>query len=229
MGWPIPGVAVGTPYGRRGSHWGCNKDSAGRGVHTGDDFPAPAGTKVFAPVAGDIRWRNYGPAFGEHQFAISPDADEPFGKGEIFFAHMRKRLPDGTRVKVGQYIGEVGTEGNVTGPHLHAEYHPTVKGAWNCSVHADPAPVWRHNPTGGSSVADSKYTANIYSSKLGYRRAHQRRRVQRLGQGTAVPAEDPGHRQVRRPHRRRGAEVATGGLQGQAGHGAEVLPRTRAA
>ena len=38
-------------------------------------------------------------------------------------------------------MGEVGTEGNVTGAHLHYEFHPTSKGVWSCAVVADPAPT----------------------------------------------------------------------------------------
>ena len=168
MAYPIPGVAVSTPYGRRGKYWSCRKDAQGLGSHTGDDFSAKAGTKIFAPIAGQIRHRSYGSAFGNHQFAISPDDNEPFGQGEVFFAHAQKRLPDGTRVVIGQYIGEVGTEGNTTGPHLHAEWHPRTKGVWNCDVCSDPTPIWKYKTVSISGGTDTQHTADIYSSKLGY-------------------------------------------------------------
>lgn len=160
MANPVPGRSITTPYKKRGKYWGCDKNAAGEGVHTGVDYAAPLGTKVVAAIAGQIRHRNYGAAFGQHQFAISPDADQPFGPDEVFYAHCRTRLPDGTRVKIGDFVAEVGDEGNVTGPHLHFEYHKG-KNAWNCSVHRDPTPVIEH----GASVA---VTPNIYSNKLGY-------------------------------------------------------------
>lgn len=140
MAAPIPGVGVSTPYGKRGPYWSCNENSDG-GVHTGVDYACPSGTDVLAPIPGQIRHRNYGSAFGSHQFAISPDPGEPFGDGEVFFAHMTSRPGDGVQVEVGDYLGNVGAEGNVSGPHLHMEYHADTKGQWSCSTHDDPQPV----------------------------------------------------------------------------------------
>ena len=90
---PVPGHGISTPYGKKG--WSC-------GFHTGADFAAPMGAQIVAPIAGQIRHRNYGAAFGNHQFAISPDAGQPFAAGEVFFAHTSTRLADGVRVKAGQ-------------------------------------------------------------------------------------------------------------------------------
>lgn len=146
---PIPGVAVSTPYGKRGGMWSCNEDSSGNGIHTGVDFAASSGTDVLAPIAGQIRHRSYGSAFGNHQFAISPDSGEPFGEGEVFFAHMTSRPSDGVYVEMGDYLGNVGAEGNVSGPHLHMEYHADTKGTWSCSVIDDPQPVLDHGGTSG--------------------------------------------------------------------------------
>jgi hypothetical protein len=160
MANPVPGRSITTLYKKRGKFWGCDKNAAGEGVHTGVDYAAPAGTKAVAAIAGQIRHRNYGAAFGKHQFAISPDGDQPFAEDEVFYAHTRTRLPDGTRVEVGDFVAEIGDEGNVTGPHLHFEYHKG-KQAWNCGVHRDPRPVIEH----GASAA---MTTDIYSDKLGY-------------------------------------------------------------
>lgn len=140
-GWPVPAqYGISTPYGKRGGSWSCDDHGSG-GVHTGADFACPEGTPLYATVAGEVRHRSYGSAFGSHQFAISPDPDQPFADGEVFYAHARKRLADGTRVAPGDWVGEAGEEGNATGPHLHYEFHPHSKGAWNCSVHADPEPT----------------------------------------------------------------------------------------
>jgi Peptidase family M23 len=138
---PVPGHEVSTEYGKRGKWWSCLRNAAGEGVHTGIDIAAPAGTPIVAPINGQIRWRSYGSAFGKHQFAISPDSDQPFGSGEVFFAHTRTRPKDGIYVKAGQVIAEVGSEGNVTGPHLHMEYIPRTKNRWACGIHANPQPI----------------------------------------------------------------------------------------
>jgi peptidoglycan hydrolase-like protein with peptidoglycan-binding domain len=155
-----------TPYGKRGKSWGCNKNASGEGVHTGIDLSAPKGTLIYAPCDGQIRHRDYGNALGEHQFAISPDKGQAFADGEIFFAHTQNRLADGVYVKMGQQIAMVGDEGNVTGPHLHMEYHPTEKNSWNCHCHADPKPVLAH---GAVAAAGAPYvTAKVYRSKCGF-------------------------------------------------------------
>jgi N-acetylmuramoyl-L-alanine amidase/Peptidase family M23 len=164
MGWPLPSdCEITTPYGKRGSYWSCNEDSKGNGVHTGVDFACPSGTKLYATIAGTIRHRNYGSAFGDRQFAISPSAGQPFEKGEVFYAHGNERLADGTEVQVGDYVGRSGARGNVSGPHLHYEFHADTKNVWNCSVHDDPG------PTLGSGGEDGPYvTEHVYRSKCGY-------------------------------------------------------------
>lgn len=168
---PIMNVPISTPYGARGPYWSCNENSNGDGVHTGVDFACAKGTNIYAPIAGQIRHRNYGSAFGSHQFAISPDPGQPFADGEVFFAHTTNRPPDGTYVQPGDYLADVGTEGNVTGPHLHLEYHPNSKGSWSCSVHANPAPVLDWQPGGGSGGSGDypkPKGTTVYLSKLRY-------------------------------------------------------------
>lgn len=164
MTWPLATTfKITTHYGKRGSYWSCNRDSKGNGIHTGIDLAAPIGTPVYATIAGTVRHRSYGSAFGNHQVAISPSAGQPFEKGEVFYAHMRSRVPDGREVQPGDKIGEVGIEGNVSGPHLHYEFHPNSKNTWSCSVIADP------KPTLGTNENDGPFTTkDIYSNKLGF-------------------------------------------------------------
>lgn len=136
---PVPGYAMGTPYAARGSYWGCDPDAYGNGKHTGVDYPAPAGAKVVAARPGTVRHVSYGSAFGSHQVAVvAADGTRDF------YAHMRQRAGDGARVEAGDKIGEVGSEGNVTGPHLHFERHATTSGGWSCGVIRDPAPSINH-------------------------------------------------------------------------------------
>jgi murein DD-endopeptidase MepM/ murein hydrolase activator NlpD len=80
-----------------------------------------------------VRHCNHGAAFGRHQVEVLP------GDGtRDFLAHLSTRVPDGTRVKAGDKVGEVGAEGNVTGPHLHFERHSVATGGWSCTVIRDP-------------------------------------------------------------------------------------------
>jgi murein DD-endopeptidase MepM/ murein hydrolase activator NlpD len=132
---PVPGHTIGTPYGRRGSWWSCDEDSAGNGIHTGVDYPAAVGTLVVAARPGTVHHCDHGSAFGDHQIEVTP------GDGtRDFYAHLRSRVPDGTRVAAGDKVGEVGAEGNVSGPHLHFERHQVASGGWSCSIVTDPAP-----------------------------------------------------------------------------------------
>lgn len=100
------------------------------------DFPAPTGTAVVAARGGKVVYANHGSAFGWHQLEIL------HGDGtRDFYAHMSKRsVPNGARVRAGRKIGEVGAEGNVTGPHLHFERHSVAVGPWSCAIVRNPQP-----------------------------------------------------------------------------------------
>lgn len=123
-----------TPYGRRGPYWSCDEDANGNGIHTGVDYAAATGTRVVAARPGYLAHCNHGSAFGSHQVEIRC-ADGT----RDFYAHMCFRVEPGD-VAAGDKIGEVGAEGNVTGPHLHFERHATSTGPWSCGVVRDPQP-----------------------------------------------------------------------------------------
>lgn len=132
---PVPDhPTVDTPYGRRGPYWSCKPDAAGNGIHTGVDYSAPAGARVVAARPGTLVHCNHGSAFGGHQAEVRCNDGT-----RDFYAHMRSRVAEGT-VTGGQKIGEVGSEGNATGPHLHFERHAYATGGWSCNVVRDPKP-----------------------------------------------------------------------------------------
>jgi murein DD-endopeptidase MepM/ murein hydrolase activator NlpD len=132
---PVPdSPSVDTPYGRRGSYWSCDKDSHGDGIHTGVDYACAAGTKVVAARPGSLVHSNHGSSFGSHQVDVICDDGT-----RDFYAHMRSRTATGY-VHAGDKVGEVGSEGNATGPHLHFERHATTTGGWSCAVVRDPQP-----------------------------------------------------------------------------------------
>ena len=131
---PVPSSSITTPYGRRGPYWSCNEDANGNGIHTGADFAASSGTKVVAARPGTLVHCNHGSAFGSHQVEVRCDDGT-----RDFYAHMRQRRGEGP-IGAGEKVGEVGSEGNVTGPHLHFERHATSTGGWSCAVVRDPHP-----------------------------------------------------------------------------------------
>jgi murein DD-endopeptidase MepM/ murein hydrolase activator NlpD len=133
---PVPGATLGTPFGARSRLWSCSRNSAGEGIHTGADFPAPEGAEVVAARPGLLVWVNHGSAFGNHQIEVRCEDGT-----RDFYAHMSARLvASGVTVVAGRTIGRVGEEGNVTGPHLHFERHSVATGPWSCGIIRDPQP-----------------------------------------------------------------------------------------
>jgi hypothetical protein len=142
---PVPGYNISTPYGKRGSYWSCDRDQYGNGIHTGADFAAPSGTKAVAARPGTVKHVNHGSAFGNHQIeVVASDGSADF------YAHLRSRVASGTKVEAGGKVGEVGAEGNVTGPHLHFEKHKAGHTGWSCSAAVNPQPSIDYQPSSGS-------------------------------------------------------------------------------
>ncbi|MFF3672383.1 peptidoglycan DD-metalloendopeptidase family protein [Streptomyces sp. NPDC002120] len=110
-GWvrPVAG-AVGTPFGKPGAMWSS-------GYHTGTDFPVPQGTKVAAAGSGKVIKTGWGGAYG--MMVEIQHADGIVSR----YCHLSAiGVGTGAEVKAGQQIGNVGSTGNSTGPHLHLEF-----------------------------------------------------------------------------------------------------------
>lgn len=108
--WPCPDSK------RITSNFGSRKSptKGASSYHEGIDIGAPTGTKVIAAASGEVVISKYSYSGGNY---IMID----HGSG-IFtvYMHLSKRSCDvGTEVKQGQKIGEVGSTGYSTGPHLH--------------------------------------------------------------------------------------------------------------
>ncbi len=115
MRTPIDGARITSPFGMR-EHpiLGFMK------MHKGTDFAAPTGTPIFA--AGDATVEFAGPKGPNGNF-VKLRHDNGW---ETLYLHMNRIWPTvatGARVSQGQQIGEVGTTGRSTGPHLHYEVH----------------------------------------------------------------------------------------------------------
>ena len=144
MSRPVRGVRVGAVFHQRGDRWSCFPDANGDGLHTGVDFPTDIGTAVVAARAGKIKHVAFSPEFfGDHQVVVLCDDGT-----QDFYAHMRSRTGDGRQVRVGDKIGEVGEEGNITGPHLHFERHKTQADHWSCDLPTNPGPSLHAPPMG---------------------------------------------------------------------------------
>lgn len=87
------------------------------GTHTGIDYAGDFGDPIHAPVGGTVE-RTWWDKWGGHQ-AVLKDANG----FEQQFAHMQaaSKLKKGQVLKAGDLVGEVGSSGSSTGPHLHYE------------------------------------------------------------------------------------------------------------
>lgn len=126
LGWPVRGQSrVVSKFGPRGSSF-----------HDGLDIAAKTGTPVLAAHDGVVihsgnRLKGYG------NLLIVRDQ---FSSMVTVYAHNRRLLTrEGQRVKKGQQIGEVGSTGDATGPHLHFEVR--AKDNQGRFVAVDPVPL----------------------------------------------------------------------------------------
>ena len=89
-------------------------------LHGGIDFAAPTGTPIYAAGTGVIEFA--GPKGPNGNFvALRHD-----NGWRTLYLHMNRfgdGIATGVRVTQGQQLGEVGTTGRSTGPHLHYEVH----------------------------------------------------------------------------------------------------------
>ncbi|KPI26996.1 M23 family metallopeptidase [Streptomyces sp. NPDC054962] len=109
---PVETYALSAAYGSGGTRW-ANR-------HTGQDFAVPIGTPVRAVGAGRVVRVSCGGAFGIEVVVRHSDGYC------TQYAHLAAVTVDqGDKVTTGQWIGQSGTSGNSTGPHLHFEVRVT--------------------------------------------------------------------------------------------------------
>ncbi|KQO62336.1 hypothetical protein ASF23_11120 [Curtobacterium sp. Leaf261] len=119
--WPFPvGVPISSGFGARNVA-GCSFCST---FHEGIDFAPGQGTPIGSVAAGTvIKVKADDGGYGNDVW-VQHDVD-----GEQFvsvYGHMKDgsfKVVQGQTVTVGQELGEVGSTGNSTGPHLHLEIH----------------------------------------------------------------------------------------------------------
>ncbi|MFJ8592128.1 M23 family metallopeptidase [Streptomyces sp. NPDC093598] len=109
---PVETYELSASYGSGGQRW-SNR-------HTGQDFAVPIGTPVRAVGTGRVVRVSCGGPFGIEIVL------EHAGGYYTQYAHLASVAVDqGEHVGPGQWIGQSGTTGNSTGPHLHFEARVT--------------------------------------------------------------------------------------------------------
>jgi murein DD-endopeptidase MepM/ murein hydrolase activator NlpD len=109
-GWPIQGRLMGA--------FGTRQDPfSGEGAyHTGVDISAPTGTQVQASADGRVQFAGF--YYGYGRLVIINHGNNY----ETYYAHLSKiSVAEGQEVRRGEYVGNVGSSGRSTGPHLHYE------------------------------------------------------------------------------------------------------------
>jgi len=95
-------------------------------VHQGQDLPAPAGTPLVAPRGGVVDTVANQPGGAGNYIVVRASGENR----SYVFMHLldgSTRVREGQRVRTGQRLGDVGSTGASSGPHLHFEIWV---GAW---------------------------------------------------------------------------------------------------
>jgi murein DD-endopeptidase MepM/ murein hydrolase activator NlpD len=110
LGKPLAG-SITSRYGKR-----RDPVNGKRGFHSGVDIKGKKGAKIYATASGKVIKALYNGGYGNF---VQID----HGNGYITtFAHMQNYVvQEGDTVERGQLIGQVGSTGRSTGPHLHYE------------------------------------------------------------------------------------------------------------
>lgn len=83
--------------------------------HAGIDIAVNAGTIFVAAMEGEVTFVSTEGGYGNHVYIQNGDVI-------TIYAHCQKiYVEEGEKISQGQQIGEVGSTGNATGPHLHFE------------------------------------------------------------------------------------------------------------
>ncbi|AZQ35986.1 M23 family metallopeptidase [Streptomyces cyaneochromogenes] len=111
---PLESYELSAVFGSGGLRWA--------NLHTGQDFAVPIGAPVRAVGDGRVVRVSCGGAFGMEVVLLHADGYY------TQYAHLAAVAVDqGERIDTGQWIGQSGTSGNSTGPHLHFEVRVTAE------------------------------------------------------------------------------------------------------
>jgi murein DD-endopeptidase MepM/ murein hydrolase activator NlpD len=127
--YPVPVAApITSPFG-----WRVHPISGTRRFHSGTDIGAAQGTPVLAAYSGRVKGADY---LGGYGLAIT--IEHKNGTLDTLYAHLSQiSVRPGDWVEQGTMIGEVGSTGASTGPHLHFELRKLASDGW---ATLDPGP-----------------------------------------------------------------------------------------
>jgi len=108
---PVPGKDISSTFGPRSDPF-----LGTSAMHAGLDFRAPSGTPIRAGGAGTIVTAGWNGGYGKM-------VEIDHGNGlHTRYAHMSAiAVTKGDKIKAGDVVGQVGSTGRSTGPHLHYE------------------------------------------------------------------------------------------------------------
>jgi murein DD-endopeptidase MepM/ murein hydrolase activator NlpD len=113
LGFPFAG-SISSTFGHRENPFGGSKVE----THKGLDIKGPLGTPVKSMAKGQVEFAGTRGGFGNCILL-------KHGNGfETLYGHLSKILVHvGQQIDIGQQIGNIGSTGRSTGPHLHYEVH----------------------------------------------------------------------------------------------------------
>ncbi|MCS5729431.1 M23 family metallopeptidase [Herbiconiux moechotypicola] len=123
--FPLP---EGTWVRTSGFGWREDPMTGERAFHAGSDFAAADGTPILAVADGLVVHAEY---TGNYGGLVIIEHTVNGERVASYYAHMWEtgiHVTEGQTVTAGQHIGDVGSSGKSTGPHLHLEIHPGGQG-----------------------------------------------------------------------------------------------------
>lgn len=116
---------ISSNYGMR-----TNPITGGHGLHAGVDLAAALGTPIHAVADGTVSYTGKGRA-GRSSELVIIDHEVDGVRFSSWYVHMYPTgvfVKAGQKVRAGERIAEVGSNGFSTGPHLHLEIHTALGG-----------------------------------------------------------------------------------------------------
>jgi murein DD-endopeptidase MepM/ murein hydrolase activator NlpD len=113
--------------------WRVHPVMGGARFHAGTDIGAPQGTPVLAALDGKVEIADFVGGYG-----LTVVLQHSKGTEQTLYAHLSEIfVQPGDTLKQGEVIGQVGSTGLSTGPHLHFEFRKLTQEGWTL---IDPGP-----------------------------------------------------------------------------------------
>ena len=104
--------------------WRTDPFTGERTFHAGTDWAAPDGTALFALADGRVLSASYNDARGGVIVLEHTVGGQTVTSSYVHMWETGIHVAEGGTVRAGQHIGDVGSSGRSTGPHLHLEIRP---------------------------------------------------------------------------------------------------------